>query len=399
MADLLARAPREPALAELLRHHLACCRRCRQISRAVERQLALAPAATAPSAVQRLSEEARAQRQELMGLPAEARRAHLASYPARFRNPLLVDQLIEQSEALFEIDAEGAFVLADCALEVARRVPAALVGAAWATVGLARANACRLAAVRRLASGDRAPEERFPLELFAHCCSGSPRAEAELLLLAARVSHEQGRLEEAETLLEHAQLLAEEVGASATLAQIRLETSRVLLDADDPERARDAAEEAVEDLSPEHDPALFSEAKTQLARCFERLGRYEAAWLQLEAIEPAASLALGLAQEGNIEQRWLAARLFHHLGDVAAAEQAFREVWGAYLVQGRIAKGCRAGRELIDLLRAQRREHEAWQLSETLLAATQGNEGRPELSFLAELSREAAESLPAGALC
>ncbi len=165
---------------------------------------------------------------QLTGLPPARQQEEIEAASGRFRNPILVDLLIEESQAQLPLSPRQAHALAEAAYSVALRLSAVQFGRSWVVTAIARAQAQCGRTFQTLGEPVRAAAcLEHALQLFDRDGTADPCVEAELLARLAELRGTEGRQVEAEAYLDMAQALCERCQADRQLAGIEALRSRL----------------------------------------------------------------------------------------------------------------------------------------------------------------------------
>lgn len=391
IAALLSGAtPSRKLIRRLMGHLLRTCPGCRaeeeshrrarapvtDVGQVVERTLRIMPDRL--SRLRRMGAVAAAELDHLLALPAEKRRRKVSRALSRFRNPVLVDLLLEESRRRVTADPFEALHLAELAHDVALRVGEHEMGRPWALTCLARASAYRANALR--ATGEIQQAEQildFALRSFALEGTGDPLVAAELAELLAVQRREQRRFAQAEECLEAAQATYAELGEPLLVARVLVMKGVVRFEAGEPLAALAPLEEALASFDPEVDPRLHLSAQHNVVYYLQEAGLFKEARHRLEQIAP-------LYEQfpdpwTRLRRRWLAGNIARGLGDRRQAEAeltAAREGFTAaglgfdaalvgldlallYTEEGRTAPVRRLAEEMVPVFMAQEIHREA----------------------------------------
>ncbi len=237
--------------------------------------------------VEEFRHAARRDFKELLTLTPEARTLRVQRAHSRFRHPILVDLLIEESRQQLTAEPKAALSLAECACAVALKVEHTTVGPSWAATTIARANGNRANALR--VTGERVAAEQllgFAIHLFETEGNGDPFIAAELASLKASLCFDQRRFDEAEQLLDGAFQTYDFLGEQVDAARILINQGRLFAERAEPEAAIHATMEAARRLDAETDAKLYLAAQYNLSVYLEDLGEYEKAHSLLEKQRP-----------------------------------------------------------------------------------------------------------------
>lgn len=206
----------------------------------------------------RLRAIARVEARLLLGLPAAQRRDKVRRAKARFKNPILVDLLLAESQARLSACARDALELADCAQAVALRIPHQEVGAAIALTAVARANAHRANALRASGKIQQAqPVLASAIHLFEQEGTGDPLVEGELLELSAALRREERRFVEAERALNAAQTLYQRVREPGRVARVLVMRCHLQFEAGEHQQGVNTGRLALATIDRELEPWLY----------------------------------------------------------------------------------------------------------------------------------------------
>lgn len=316
--------------------------------------------------------------EELLGAPAERRRALLGE--ARFRSPDLVESLLEESQAAQLRDPGRAAEAAEAAARLAARLPGGgeAAGGAAARARCLQGNALRLAGAREAAErafADAAPflDDPFDRAVF---CRG-----------LAVLRWEQGRLDEAAALLQHASSLFDEDGLAAESADGLLLLGLIHAERGDPCRAllpllcgRAAADPGLR-------PWLSVRAGLTLAACCAEAGEEEKAHAALAQavrlyplVRDADEVLCAFRLEAHVRAR---------IGDPAEAEGLLEGLRRKLAEPSRLPELALASIDLALVLAGSGREGEIGRLVEDLESrASALPEAGPAAQVLRELERE-----------
>jgi tetratricopeptide (TPR) repeat protein len=244
-----------------------------------------------------------------------------------------VDKLIEESRRRLKIDPFEANELAECAHDVALRIPVGDFGADWAMTCVARSNAHRGNALRVIGNF-RGAEQLLEaaVRLLADQGSTDPLVEAEVLGLVSTLRREQGRFEEARANLDLALSLSSACGAEDRVGSLLVKMAIVLSEEGEFETAMRTVEEAMAYIDPAKDPQLYLAAQHELTLYLQQAGRAE---------EARARLADNLPLYQQFPDPWtqsrlqlLAGKVARDLGQSEEAERALVSVREQYVARG-----------------------------------------------------------------
>ena len=398
---LLGNRPPRNLVEDLVEHHLEACNACRAefaagvegrarptaVGSVVEQALVLAS-----HRVERLGEveqEAAAELQELMRLQGEKRRPKITRALTRFRNPVLVDLLLEECSKVVMADAFEAHELAECALEVAMRIPHSEFGRAWAMTCMARSHAFRGNALR--VGGDLKRAEAlltFSLEVFDSEGNADPLVEGELLEMFGALRVEQRRFVDAEGYLDMARGIYERVGSNPLVGRVLVHKARVLYNAGSPEQAVPVLESALPYIDPAAEPKLHLCAEHNLSMYLAESGRLQEAAEHLERNRPLYDQVADAWTQ--LRRQWLRGKIAFGLGDARSAEALFTEVRQSFLRVGVGYDAALAGLDLALLYVQQGRTSEVKRLAEEMVPVFMAQDVHREATAALLLFQEAA---------
>lgn len=401
LAELLQGSAARSLVAEFLEHHAEVCETCRE---EFELLVELARPATGWGEVVEIATEvardkterlARIERvakrdfQELMRLPAAARRHKINRAISRFRTPILVDLLLEESRRQITKDPWEALTLAECASDAVLRVSHAEFGKPWAMTCLARVHACRGNALRVTGSFKQADEAlSFGLKTFDEDGNGDPLVEAEMLSLVASLRTDQGKAVEAEGYIDMAAGLYERIGETAQIGRLLVQKSIVVYDAGEPERALSVGIEALHAIDREADPKLYLSAEHNCTIFLYELTRYREAWDRLEA--HAALYDAFPDAWTQLRRKKLQGNVLRGLGRRREAEEALIAARLGFVAEGLGFYAALAGLDLAYLYAEERRTAEVKRLAEEMLPIFMAQDIHREVAAALLLFQEAA---------
>jgi tetratricopeptide (TPR) repeat protein len=323
-------------------HLLSRCPHCRAEVEAFEaerragtsgvRQLALAVSALLErlrsAAPQELS---RAERdlQDLLPLPPDERTQRIDRARGRFRGPVLVKLLLEESRRCIPAFPGEAFHFADLARQVANRSPQGPeYFELYVLATSSMANACRVGNDRRMA------DQLFTLsrQVIAEHGVTDPEVVARVDDLLGSLRKDQRRFPEAEKLLKRAAAQFGLIQASDDCARALIKLGDTYELAGSLDRAIETTRSALALLSPESEPRLYLCARFNLAQQLVHAGRYEEASERLEEDEELFR---------RFPEPWTQLRVVWLRGDIAAgrkdldeAERSYRTARDGFVAQG-----------------------------------------------------------------
>lgn len=346
LAELLLASPDDRSLRELVEHHLEVCAPCRDAYHEIELR---SPECDPPEArskeptsrwveeaidaVEALAHEARTLFDELMALPAEERLSRIEAGGERFGNPVLVGLLIAESMRHVHSDARTALAAAECACNVAFRVPAGRVGEGWALASVARARAYRANAHRVFGNQICAGADlEKALGLYASLTSRDEPLEVEILGVAASCAIDLRLFARAREYLSTSRALNARHRNYRNLAVTLIQSARVELNAGEGSRAVCFVDQAFEVLHHVDDSELWLVATQAKAHSLLLSGRAEEARSVLEELFPifrSRGQALAVAR-----CLWLEAHILGVEGRLAEAESRYLEVQEVMSLKG-----------------------------------------------------------------
>lgn len=380
LKELLSWGDREPCVTRLLEHHLETCRTCREsmaslereISRAGERDLDCVVAEAVEAAVEEARRvgvlEARAQRdlRELLRLPTAERLRRINRAIRRFSNPALADLLLEHCRRAVTKNPWQALALADCALEVAKRVPDRDYPPAFAMTLLARAHAHRGNALRATGELHQAGELiALALHTFENEGNSDPLVEAELLMLAASLHIDQRQPAEAVELLDRARRIYARLQESGRVARVLVKKSMVWFDAGELDQALAVGAEALAAIDPVAEPKLMLNAEHNYVAFLQELGRYREAWERMRANAPLYEAHPDPWTQ--LRRRWLDGLIHRGLGDRVTAHECLAAARQGFEAEGLSFQAALAGLDLAYLLLEEGRSAEVKTLAESMV--------------------------------
>jgi len=281
----------------------------------------------------RLRAEARKDFDELCHLSAGERCRRIRNAQRRFRSPFLVDLLLEESRRQVTVDPTRACQMAQCAQEVALRLPREPFGEHWIATCVARAHAWRGNALRACGDFRRAePILEFALDLFEREGSGDPLIWAELKTLLASLSKDLRRFPAAERHLEAALTICQRHGVRSQLGRLLVKKGELYRDMGEPEKGIAAIEEALPYIDLETEPRLYLCAQHNLAHYLHDAGHLEQA---RQLLVTHRELYDRFPEPWTqLRRLWLEGKIACRLGELEAAEQAFVAVRQGFAEEG-----------------------------------------------------------------
>lgn len=389
--------------AEFLEHHAELCASCRDELAHLEAvseepegsgDLARFGAVLSRSRLERLAKtEALADREfrSLMRLPVGARRQRIARALSRYRNPALVDLLIEESRRNFTVDPWVALSLAECAQDAAMRISHQEFGEEWAMTCLGRAHAARGNALRLI--GDLRLADTalsFGWTIFSEDGNGDPMVEGEILSFYASLRTDQGRDREAESFLDRAMAVYRSLGDDRKVTKMLVQKSVVLYYALESERALETAVEALSVVSSETDvdPRLQLSAVHNYLWILQQTGRVEEAW---QGFQAHASVYDQFNDSWTLLRRqWLEGTLLRDRGFRLEAERTLQSVRDGFAAEGQAFYASLVAMELAHLCLDEGRTDEVRRLADEVVPVFLAQGLKQEVSAALFLFQEAA---------
>jgi tetratricopeptide (TPR) repeat protein len=385
----------------VLRHLLEACPTCRselagftrsrrRLSDAgnlIERTLQMARQHLAR--VERLEVLAAAELKHLLELPAPKRRLRVGRSFTRFKNPVLVDLILEESRRRVTASAFEALELADLAHDVALRLSHREIGASWAMTCLARAKAYRANALR--ASGDFHRADSLldsAVRMFEQDGSADPLVEGELLELSAVLRREQRRFAEAEVYLDAASAIYGRLGDAPLAARVLVLRGFVLFEAGEPERALEPTIRAAASMEPEADPKLYLCAQHNIADFLQEAGRFHEAIEHMRRIAPLYERFPDPWTQ--LRRQWVAGKTARGLGRYRQAEEALLLARAGFIAEGLGFDSALVGLDLALLFVEEGRTAEVRRLAEEMVPIFMAQDVQREAAAALLLFQEAA---------
>lgn len=265
---------------------------------------------------------AEAELADLLERPQEERIGRVRRARTRFRNPLLVEALIDLSRHRLRLDATEARHLAALASEVALALSFRTWGHELPCELHLRAVAHRANALR--VAGDlHAASETLSLPLQQVHRLSDPRIRAEIWSLAASLRRDQRRFSEALELLAWTVRFHRRCGDATGEARALVKRAQVLREAGRPERAIPEVEAALRLLDADADPRLLLAARHDLATYLVESGHPEEA---RRVMADSAELYDRHPEPWtSLRRTWLEGKVALALGDAPRAETLLEE--------------------------------------------------------------------------
>jgi|CXWL01.1.fsa_nt_gi tetratricopeptide (TPR) repeat protein len=369
----------EALLSGLLERRAASADDCwmdRAVAHAIE-ATALEPAAVALA-------------RELLAVGTHAERlALIRRHPGRFGNPFLVTRLVATAQAALRTDPRQTARLAELAVAVARELPRSLGEVVPLELEL-EARAVEANALR--AAGDFAAADRRLTQVLGQLPEiADPLLELDVLSYAVSLRKVQHRFGEAEVFVEQALELADELEDTEQRARLLIQKSDLQYYNYQLPVAAATLEEALQILEDGPNQLLLRCAHHNLVvylaegglprQAREYLAKHRGFFRDLE----------GLDTYGNLRRRWIEGVIAEGLGEVQAAEGAYRLCQQAFLSKGLLDDAASTTLDLAALLVSTGRLEEVGELATAALTTFQaiGIE-RNALAALVLLQRAAA---------
>ena len=309
--------------------------------------------------------------EELRQYPA-ARRHLLLSNSHRFRDRLLCERIMEESqEAGFE-EPSLAIDLAQLAVSLADRLTMEECGGQEFHEGLRARAWAQLGNAFRVNADLNAAEERFSIaEAFLNGGRLPLLDKAKVLSLLASLRKDQKRLAESLQLCDRVAVLYRKLGQWGLLGRTLVLKGFAFAEAGDVEAEMKLLRQALDLIDPEADPRLFLTARHNLIHALHDSGRSREAFALLFHTRP---LYLKMGDRMNLLRlRWLEGLVAFGLNRMEQAEVAFREVREAFTELGQSYEAALAALDLAGVYVAQGRSAEVRKLAEETLTVFQGH--------------------------
>lgn len=266
----------------------------------------------------------------LLRLPPAERLAKVRRARTRYRNPLLVDLLLETARETIADDPAEARRWAELAREVALRLPPGF-GAAIGREAAVRARAHEANALR--AQGELVAAEQVMHEVLRQLEDvAEPLLRAEVSSLAASLRKDQRRFDEAADLLEQSLATYREVNEPANAGAVMLNQASLHFTGGRPLDAARVVEEALTLIDPETEPRLYLCGSHNLATYLCSAGLHAQAKENLDA---HAELYRRFGDVyAQLRHEWLQGLIEVGLGRPAAAEETLRRVRSGFIDRG-----------------------------------------------------------------
>lgn len=407
MAVLEGHAESSDLLRRLLTHLVDLCPRCRselQVFLETEPPELELPAPEAPrippafwTAVHEerqhrdsvLVPAAREELQTLLHHSREEREDLIRHSEEKFRNPVLVQLLLDRYWEQVTVDAEEAHHLAYLALEVAERLPSERYGC-WLRQDLAlRSRACVANALRaagELKSADQHMSE--VLQILEE--SPEPLLRAEIYSFAASLRKDQRRFDEAEDLLNQALELYRQVNDLPKAASVLINRANLRYHQGRPREASEIFHQALTLIDRNEHPRLFLHIEHNLALCLCDIEEYGKARQRLDGHKDLSHRHSDAYFQ--LRRRWLQGRIALGLGELNEAEAILRKSRDDFADQDLGYDAALVNLDLALLYTEQGRTRDVRRLSEEMLPIFQSQDvHREAMAALLIFRRAAAE--------
>jgi tetratricopeptide (TPR) repeat protein len=265
----------------------------------------------------------------LLKLPHAERLGRIQRSHGRFRGVMLAHRLVGEAKKHMPTEPQTMYELAEAAEAVLLRTP----NAPGYYDALARAIAYKANALRALGRLSEADERiRNARSLVRNEDVTDNLIYAEIDDLEGVLRKDQRRFQEAEELLARAASLFDLAGEKAEAARPLLALGLMYYDRQEPGKAIETTEAALALLSLESEPYLYFGGRHNLALFLVEEGRFDAA---ADLLQADAELYERFADPWTLlRQVWLRGKIAFATGQLAEAEQAFREVRRGFIQQG-----------------------------------------------------------------
>ena len=401
LAGLLEGVASRDLIAEFFEHHLEVCETCRKECDRLQSgdfgetswrevvEVATALSAERTEHLARLEQIARREFRELMRLPVSARRHKINRAINRFRNPILVDLLLAESERQAIRDPWAALALAECAFDAVFRVSHRQFGEAWAMTCLARAHAHRGNALRATGDFKQADEGLLlALRIFDEGGNGDPLVEAEILSLLASLRMDQRSFVEADAYIDMARGIYEKIDETRFVGLLLVQKSMLFFNSGDFDQAIVVGLKALAAIDPTADAKLYLAAEHNYTFFLTEAGRYREAWARLEA---HASLYDAFPDSWTqLRRQKLQSEILRGLGRREEAEAALISVRVGFMHEGLGFHAAMAGLALAYLYVEECRTQEVKRLAEEMVPIFMAQDIHREAAAALLLFQEAA---------
>jgi tetratricopeptide (TPR) repeat protein len=324
---------------------------------------------------------------ELLLLPLDARTRHIERARSRYRSPVLVQLLLEESRRHASLQPTMSFHMAELAETVANRNPA--MPGYFELLALAKAQ---MANAYRVGNDRRQAKELFAVarQIMADYGVTDPEVVGRVDELTASLYKDQRQFQDAERLLKRAALQFGLVQATDDAARVLIILGDNYCAAGSPDQAIETTRSALALLGAESDLRLLVAGHYNLAFQLVEAGRFTEASTLLE--EDAALF-------DRVQEDWLQLRLLWLRGDIAAgqgnlaaAERAYLETRDGFVAHGMEYDAAIVSLDLAILYLRQGRTADVRQLAEEMLPIFQTQDVHREalaaLSLFQETARQ-----------
>lgn len=331
---------------------------------------------------------AREEMEILLETPREERRDLILESDDGFRNPVLVQLLLNEYWERVNDDVEDARHLGHLALEIARRISQETYGR-WLRQDLVlRSRACIANALR--AAGELKRADRDMVRILREVdYAPEPLLQAEIFSFAASLRKDQRRFEEAEDLLDKALELYRQVNDLPKAAGVLVNRANLRYHQGRPREASDVYHQALALIDRDEHPRMFIHIEHNLASCLCDLGEYETAQRRLQDVTELWSQHPDT--HFQLRRRWLLGRIALGLGQ-SHAEDLLLEVRDDFAAQSLGYDAALVNLDLALLYTEQGRPADVRKLAEEMLPIFQAQDiHREALAALLIFRRAAAE--------
>ncbi|HEX2253020.1 MAG TPA: tetratricopeptide repeat protein [Thermoanaerobaculia bacterium] len=338
-----------------------------------------------------LEERARGEFLELLGLPAERRKERVTRATKRFRNPLLVEVLLEASQARIFSQPQEALRFARLAFHVALRSDVTLLGHDPAHELMLRALAAEANALRVLGDLPRA-DSAIAAALQKLDSVTDLESRAEIASLAASLRRDQRRFAEALLLIDRSITLYAALSQHHQLARCLILKANILSEAGRLAEAIRIDQQALDRLDPAAEPRLYLCVQHNLTWHLEMCRAYADARQRHDANRHL--YAAFKDRWTQLRRRWLEGKIAHGLGEWEEAERALVEVRDGFIRRNHAYDAALASLDLALLYADLGRTAEMQQLARQMMPIFRAQEVHREalaalLVFWEAASREA----------
>lgn len=305
-----------------------------------------------------------------------------------FHHWALIGALLDESRSEGFSRPLRALELAELALAGATRLDGDVYPPAAVADLTARAWALRGNALRILGRFAEAGESLDRAGSLLARGSGDPAERSRVLMMTASLCSRQGRLDEAETLLDRAHRLAVRCGDRHLQGSARVRQSRLAQRAGETDRALELLAGALGLIDPEVDSRLLLTARHNHVLLMIESGRYREA---LDRIEETRDLHVRVGSRLDfLRFRWLEGRLYAGLGWLRQAAGHFEDVRRAFIDAGLAYDVALVSLDLAALRAQEGRTAEVRELAEQMLPIFRSREAQREVIASLLVFRDAA---------